>query len=305
LEGAVDKAVDDLQPSALILRSTLAHLIFKLRPRIRTIVLDAHDSDVVQAQSLLDIASPLGKPGAWARLQAARRTERLMAQADELWTPSQRELEYFADSLPGLPALWVPNGVPVNRSTSLPFRTREPELLLVAGFGYPPNVAAATRLVESILPRVRERVPTARVTLVGRDLPPRLKHRWSTQPVSYLGVVEDIQPLYDRAAAMVLAYDPSTRSGTPLKIAEAMANSLPVIATPNATSGLGLTNGAQVLTATTDADLADAVTSVLLDRALAGRLAEAGWRWARENLTPERIAARLANGSRLARTGSV
>jgi glycosyltransferase involved in cell wall biosynthesis len=170
--------------------------------------------------------------------------------------------------------------------------------LLVAGFGYPPNEAAATRLVERVLPLVRD--PRARVVLVGRDLSPELQRRWSGRPVNWLGVVDDLTPLYARAAAVVLPYDRSTNTGTPLKVAEAIANGIPVIATPNATEALGLVAGTHVLAAATDRELAAAITRLLNDEDLARELARQAHVWARENLAPDRLAERLKRDSRLA-----
>jgi glycosyltransferase involved in cell wall biosynthesis len=170
-------------------------------------------------------------------------------------------------------------------------------LLLVGGFGYPPNRTAAVRLVEEVLPLVRSRVPEASVTLVGRDLDPELVTAWRGKPVRWLGVVDDLTPVYARAGAVVLPYDPSTMTGTPLKIAEALANGVPVAATTNATRELGLEHGRHVLNGETSEEMAAAVVELLQNREKAHALAAAAHRWARETLSPEAIARRLATES--------
>ena len=216
-----------------------------------------------------------------------------MANADELWVPSRGEAAQLARR--GR-AVLVPNGVPVPAEP----RRRKPraaEILLLAGFGYPPNRAAAVRLVEEVLPGVIVRVPEAFVTLAGRDLPPALIRRWRHRPVRYLGPVERVAPLLDRAAVLALPYLPSTNAGTPLKVAEAVATGLPVVATRNATEPLGLVAGEHVLNGETGKELAAAICAVLLDPDSAEDLAQRAHAWARAHLDPHAIAKRLRRDS--------
>jgi glycosyltransferase involved in cell wall biosynthesis len=296
LPRLVDAAVTELRPQALLLRSTLAHLTPALRPRVERLVLDVHDCEIHLARSLYSLSGPLTRIGGAARIAAARRVDRMTALADESWVPSTREVQYLATEVPGARTVLVPNGVPVPEQPLARTDVR-PELLLVGGFGYPPNEAAAIRLVDGILPLVRRRHPDAVATLVGRDLRPRLQRRWRDEPVTWLGVVDDLEPLYRRAAALVLAYDPSTDAGTPVKVAEALAQGVPVVATPNATRPLGLVPGEHVVGGGSDAELADGVCRLLDDPASAVALARRGHAWAREHLAPDRIAARLRHES--------
>jgi len=288
----VQDAVTRLQPDALILRSTLAHIAPLVRDRVSTLIFDAHDLDTLQASSLIPLASATQWLGSWARLVAGRRLDRLLRLGDEVWVPSAREVEHLGKAFPALAILIVPNGVAVPDRLP-PWQARDPELLLIAGFGYPPNAAAAARLVERILPLVRKHVPAAHVTLVGRDLDPRLTARWADLPVTWLGVVDDIQPLYRRGAAVVLPYDSSTQTGTPLKLAEAMANGIPVVATPNAAGQFRFGASPPVLIAETDEALGAAVVSILKDSEAAEQMVIAAHAWAKSELAPERVASRL------------
>jgi glycosyltransferase involved in cell wall biosynthesis len=293
---AVAEAVESLHPSLLVLRSTLAHLIPCVRADVGLVVADVHDAETFQARSLLVPGRPLGWPAGLLRVQAGRTLDRTVATADELWVPSQRERDYYRRVAPDTPVLVVPNGVDVPEE--LPEHDwSSPFLLLVGGFGYPPNEEAAVRLVEEILPQVRSHVPDASVVLVGRDLDCKLQRAWREQPVQWLGVVDDLLPLYRSARALVLAYGPSTETGTPLKVSEALANGLPVIAAPNAAEPLGLRSGETALIGRTVDELADAAVRVLRDEALARALAAEGHRWALEHLAPGPLAARLERQS--------
>lgn len=300
LGDAIVHALRESAPDAVVLRSTLAHWLGSVREEVDVVVLDVHDAEMLQARTVAGTLPLHRRLGALARVVAARRLDRAMRAADELWVPSPREREHYRVEAPGTKTIVVPNGVEVGPLP--PWRPRRPELLLVGGFGYPPNTAAAVRLVERILPRVRAELPDAVVTLVGRDLPPTLVARWRRAAgVEWLGVVDDLDEVYLRPAICVVPYGTSTESGTPLKVAEAAARGLPVVATPNATAALGLADGVHVLSRETDAELAAAVVQLVREPRAAEDLVLAAHAWARAHLTPDRIAERLATESILGR----
>jgi glycosyltransferase involved in cell wall biosynthesis len=295
LSEAVVGAVETLRPDVVLLRSTLGHLAPRLRRHVDVLVFDVHDAETFQAMSVLRLTTGRRRPVGLLRLAAARRTERLIRLADEAWVPSQPEIAHLTAIAPGPRILLVPNGVEIDEE--FPIRRPGRELLLVGGFGYPPNQAAAIRLVEEVLPLVLKSHPDVSVTLVGRDLSPALGKRWAAEPVRWHGVVDDLQPFYDRAAALVLAYDASTSTGTPLKIAEAIAKGVPVVATPNATEPLGLSDELHVLTGSTGAELAAAVARVLANPRRSEERARRAHDWGRRTLDPRALAQRLRRDS--------
>jgi glycosyltransferase involved in cell wall biosynthesis len=295
-------AVADLDPDALVLRSTLAHLGPGLRARVPLLVFDVHDAETLLARSLFSLHHPLRAPVAALRVAAAWWIDRLVGTADEAWVPSSREADHLRRFAPATQILVVPSGVRIpDRLPERPPRPRR-DLLLVGGFGYPPNAAAARRLVEEVLPHILHGHPDVRVVLVGRDLNPALIERWRSSPVCWLGVVEDLAPVFEDAAALVLPYDPSTETGTPLKVADAIAHGLPVVATPNATAPLGLVPEEHVLTGETPTELADAVFRILNDGEAARERSQRAHAWALAHLDPHRTAERLKRESVLART---
>ena len=301
LPALVAGAIDEVHPDVLVLRSTLAHLASRFRPSVETLVLDVHDAESFLARSLLSLSGFFPSLAGRVRLAAARRSEALIPIADEIWAPSPREAAHLRRLADGRPVLVVPNGVavPDDPPAGAP---RRPELLFVGGFGYPPNEAAATRLVEEILPLVLRTHPSVTVHLIGRDLRAELRDRWQGLPVLWHGVVDDLTTFYEQSTALVLAYDPSTDAGTPLKVAEALARGLPVVATQNATQDLGLEHGVHVLNADDANSLASSIRRLLDDPESAFALALRGQAWARATLDPEAIAQTLRASSCLAAT---
>jgi glycosyltransferase involved in cell wall biosynthesis len=83
----------------------------------------------------------------------------------------------------------------------------------------------------------------------------------------------------------------------PLKVAEALANALPVVASSGAVGGTSLVSGVHALVADDAESAATALVALLDDDAYRLRVGRAGHRWALENLAPGSIAARLATES--------
>jgi len=237
----------------------------------------------------------------WLRERAAARAELSYGAADELWVTGERERRHFAALHPDLRVVVVPNGVEEVAGAPPPAAERADEMLLIAGFGWPPNAAAARALIVEILPLVRRRRPDASVTLIGRDLPPDLVSQANQAPVRWLGSVDDVRGHLRRAAAVVFAPPASAATGTPLKVSEALAGGTPLVATPVATEALGLRPGVHAVISNDVKELAGGVCRILEEPGFADALARAGREWARENLTTDAIAGRLRGFSVLAR----
>ena len=146
------------------------------------------------------------------------------------------------------------------------------EVAYVGHFGYRPNVAAATELVEGVLPRLRQHVPDATVVLIGRD-PPRALLRLQGPTVDVTGEVPDALTRLRRAGVAVIPL--RAGSGTRLKVLEAMAAGVPVVSTEFGVSGLAVRPGSEVVLASSTEELAAATASVLTDPARADALARA------------------------------
>ena len=129
----------------------------------------------------------------------------------------------------------------------------------MANFAYEPNRDGLRFLLEEVLPRVWDELPDARA---GARRAPAWSSRSPHDPrVEALGFVDDLRaPTRARACAVV----PLLRGGgTPLKLVEALAYGLPVVATPRAVAGLDVRDGEHCLLA----DGADAFAAALVARA--------------------------------------
>lgn len=213
---------------------------------------------------------------AWAsiRLRAAlaRRYESWMFNPyKRVAVVSERDRDELRALNPALPLAVIPNGVDL-AAFSAPAAEREPALLFVGNYEYPPNVDAARTLATAILPAVQSRVPAARLWLVGHAPPPALQ-ALAGDAVQVTGRVPDVRPYLARAGVFVSPL--RLGAGIKNKVLEALAMGCPVVATPISADGIALTHEHDALIADGPA-LAEAAARVLADPALAQRLAANG-----------------------------
>jgi glycosyltransferase involved in cell wall biosynthesis len=202
------------------------------------------------------------------------RMERRAARiADLLMTVSQQEQDHFR-GIGARRVEIVPNGVDVDRYAALPAAARRgtPLVLYIGTMSWRSNAAAAIHLATSVMPAIRERIPDARLRIVGRDPLPEVRELARDPHVDVTGTVPDVIP--HLAEAHALAVPLESGGGTRLKILEAFAAGLPVVSTPVGAEGIDAVPNRDVIV-TERAGFADALASLLADPARAIALATA------------------------------
>lgn len=192
-----------------------------------------------------------------------RRFERgLLMRAAESWMVSEADLAGARELCPAARLRYVPNVVDVSAIEPIAPLTAEPRAIFVASFSYEPNRNGLRFLLEEVFPRVWRELPQAHLALVGAglDRPPSADPR-----VEVLGFVEDLHLAYASARCAVVAL--LQGGGTPLKLIEALAHGLPVLATSRAAAGLDLRDGEHCLLADDAASFAAALVRLLREGA--------------------------------------
>lgn len=139
------------------------------------------------------------------------------------------------------PASIVPNGVDLAYWRRRRRALGRDEIVLTGAMDYPANVDAAIHLVEDVLPLVQAVLPTARVSIVGRDPVPSVSALADRPGVTVTGFVDDVRPYLERAA--VFAVPLRHGAGIQNKVLEALAMEVPVVASPLAAEGLRTEGG--------------------------------------------------------------
>jgi glycosyltransferase involved in cell wall biosynthesis len=140
------------------------------------------------------------------------------------------------------------------------------------------------------MPLVWERVPDARVLLVGGYVTPEVA-ALASRRVEVTGHAPDLAPLWARARMSVspLRYG----AGVKGKIVSSLEAGVPVVTTAVGNEGIRLAAGVEALIGETPAELAAHVLALYADPARATALAEAGRRVVHERFSVARARADL------------
>lgn len=159
------------------------------------------------------------------------------------------------------PVVVVPNGVNTASYRRTSGRGVPGRLLYNGALAYGPNLDAVRWFADEILPRIVRGVPEAHLVVTGRceNLP--IEDLRANPRVHLTGFLPDLRPTLDEAVACVVPL--RSGGGTRLKILEAWAAELPVIATGVGAAGLDARDGEHLLLADTPENLADAAIRLL------------------------------------------
>ncbi len=214
---------------------------------------------------------------------------KVLSRFAESWMVSEADMAGALELCPSArPRLrLVPNVVDVAAIRPVHRASDAARAIFVGSFSYPPNRAALRFLLDEVMPRLWSKLPQATLTIVGGGLgePPSRDPR-----VEALGYVEDLDAIYEEASCAVVPL--LQGGGTPLKLIEALAHGLPVVATPRAAAGLQLQDGRHCLIAERPQAFADAMERAM--RQDAAELAANGRRLVEQRYSIEALAELLA-----------
>ena len=157
----------------------------------------------------------------------------------------------------------VENGVDVGYFQPQHDVDRDPSRLLFLGsLDWRPNLDGVTILLDEIFPKVRQQMPTATLSLVGRRPPEWLKERAANTPgVRVFADVPDVRPFLATCGMLVVPL--RIGGGSRLKILEALAMQTPVISTRVGAEGLTLTPNRDLIVTETPHEMPDRILEAI------------------------------------------
>ena len=186
----------------------------------------------------------------------------------------------------------VPNCINADYFARNGARSSRPTLVMTASYHYKPNQDAAIELLHEVLPRVRERVPDVELLLVGQQFPSWLLMEVDRCPnARAMSDVADIRPVLQQAWVALAPLRHG--SGAPLKVLEALAAEVPVVATPRAAHALDLGEATGVVAGDDAAALAEQAAGLLRDPARRDALGAAGRDIVRQRFHRDVVAPKL------------
>jgi glycosyltransferase involved in cell wall biosynthesis len=215
-------------------------------------------------------------------LRAWRRFRReLLGAVDAVVVPTERDRAVLAEVGAETEVVCIPFGADVDAPALDPAGTDDTTVLFVGNLNHVPNRDSAAFLAREVMPRVRLRHPHAVLRLVGE----RTEELGELDGVEATGRVPDVTPYLDAAAVVVAPA--RIGAGMRVKVLDALVAGKALVASPLAVEGLSLEPGRHALVAEAE-EFADAVSSLLDDRARRAELGRNARRWAVEHLGWER-----------------
>ena len=270
----VSEAARSFRPEVVVVQ--MVRCAWALEPVLSVVPRAAVVFDAIDAMSLHfdraagSVALPL-RPLFRAEAERCRRREaELAARAHRVTAVCERDLA--ALSAPAERGRVEPvSGPTLERSNPDPTR---PTILLSGNLGYRPTVAGARWFAEHVWPLLVRRVPGVRWLLVGAR-PNRAVRRLAESPgIELHADVGDLAPYLAQTTAAIAPL--STGSGIPMKVLEAWAAGVPVVADQWAASGLDREGAAAVVAASARDEWVTALERLLTDPEAAESLGNRG-----------------------------
>jgi sugar transferase (PEP-CTERM/EpsH1 system associated) len=229
----------------------------------------------------------------------ARAEAALAARAERTLLVSEAEAALLRERAPGVgvveamgngidAAMFDPQSVPPHTELTA---VRGPHLVFTGQMDYPPNVGAALRTIERLLPEIRRVHPEARFHVVGRSPTAALRAHDGNDGVRVWGEVPDVRPFL--AGANLVVVPLTIARGIQNKVLEAMAMARPVLLTPQAAEGIDGRDGEHFAVADSDGGLIERAYELLADRRLGRELGQAARRYVIERQGWPAMLARL------------
>ncbi len=248
--------------------------------------------------------NPVKKAYLYGQWQKMRRFERDMCRRfDCVIGVSKDDREQMKQEYGAEAVFDVPTGVDVEFFRPGGAATSSAHNMVFTGsMDWLPNDDAIRYFMREVMPLIKQRVPDATLTVVGRNPAPALVELGKSDPSLVItGRVDDVRPYMDQAAAYIVPL--RIGGGTRLKIFEAMAMEKAVVSTTVGAEGLPLTDGVELLLADEPAAFADAVVKVLSDSSYALELGQRAASIVRKNygwrqVTDSFVSICLSNGGK-------
>jgi glycosyltransferase involved in cell wall biosynthesis len=247
------------------------------------IVLVCHDPGLGVARGRAEVA--VGRQQAAHRYEAVtweRYWQRTFPAVDQFVTFTASDSELVRSVIPDAGVQEIPLGIEIPERAADPVGAMPPAVLFVGGYNHPPNEDAAIQLMQTIMPRVRARLPDTPLHVVGAA-PTHAMHAVAGAADHITGRVDSVVPYIESAALMALPI--RLGGGMRVKLLEALAAGKAVVASPLAAAGLEVSDGDQIALAEDDEAFAAAIVGLLQDAEARRRMAGRARSWAGAHLS--------------------
>ncbi|MBL4806410.1 MAG: glycosyltransferase [Rhodobacteraceae bacterium] len=287
-----------IKPDVVVIEGVLLRGVLPLLAKARVpTVLDMHNIESDLLPQLLAKIKWRYWPGNYLRelikLAVAPREDRRAAHmAGQVWVCSYSDVDRL-NALTGIIGKVVPNPIPNPQLLKLRIsaeRYSTPHLVYVGQLKYAPNADAVKTLCLEITPKL----PSGSVLqIVGINAPIPLRTLIASSGATLVDSPRDLTPYLAASGYSIMPIN--LGGGTRIKVLEALAAGLVVIATDKAVEGLRLTDGKHYIAAQTPAESLSCLQKCLDNPENAAKIAQQGRAFVEQNFGAETISLAVTN----------
>jgi glycosyltransferase involved in cell wall biosynthesis len=194
----------------------------------------------------------------------------LYRQADRLIVKSESDWRFLKEHAKDLKIDVIPPWVRLGRFGEAKDSNDNKELLFVGALDREVNSESIIYFCDEIFPKIKSKVPEAKLTIVGGGATPKVANLASIPGVQLTGYVSQVEPYYQKATVFVAPL--KVGGGIVVKILDAMAAGKPVVTTTAGNEGIEAEQGKELLIADTPNEFATKVINLLLNQELQERI---------------------------------
>jgi glycosyltransferase involved in cell wall biosynthesis len=272
------------RPIDLINADQFSMAQFALRDDIKIPrVFDAHNATWKLAERSMSTSRAWLRPAIQFETQRLKRYEKRVVETfDHTLTVTNIDRELLLDLFPpderstlASRITTIPIAVDCRELTIVERTPLSPTILTLGSLNYPPNADGIRWFINEVYPFVRQQVPKANLTVIGKNPPADILTAAKQDPsISVTGYVPDMLPYLQHATLIVVPV--RTAGGMRVRILEAFARGMPVVTTTIGLEGIDAAPGEEVLVEDDPQSFANAVVRLLKDPELQEKLASRG-----------------------------
>ncbi|MGF1671729.1 MAG: glycosyltransferase family 4 protein [Balneolaceae bacterium] len=195
-----------------------------------------------------------------------------MRDADYVTSISENDIRKYRKDLPDVEYFLNTAGAYVKED---PESGRDPSIILaVSNWRWQPNLDGLDWFLNEIWPAIHNQHPKMHFHIAGEGLSESFKNRYVNNNIHFLGFVDDIDSLRNKASIFVAPL--LSGSGMKLKVIEALAAGMPTVTTSFGAEGIEIEDKIHYLHADEAKQFEHAVISLIQSRNLRIKLSSAG-----------------------------